>query len=215
MKNSYILNQRKTNIVNNNIYQRNNSNSINQKNTQLTYSLKPKRYNIPKDVVPYKIFKNLISISKHNFPSMPKTVNLRLSELDNRSKIVYQIKNFVEKHNLNITSYFFSVYLMDQLLAKKINLTIDKLGFGSILLTTKFIEIDGKLPSIQSYIKYILNRRITSKEIIEIENECLKKLNHNLTLPQPINFLNIFLLNGIVFNTDENDNKKKNITSAI
>ena len=215
MKNSYILNQRKTNIANNNIYQRNNSNSINQKNTQLTYSLKPKRYNIPKDVVPYKIFKNLISISKHNFPSMPKTVNLRLSELDNRSKIVYQIKNFVEKHNLNITSYFFSVYLMDQLLAKKINLTIDKLGFGSILLTTKFIEIDGKLPSIQSYIKYILNRRITSKEIIEIENECLKKLNHNLTLPQPINFLNIFLLNGIVFNTDENDNKKKNITSAI
>ena len=39
---------------------------------------------------------------------------------------------------------------MDQLLAKKINLNIDKLGFGCLLLGTKFIEIDGKLPSMQS-----------------------------------------------------------------
>ena len=98
---------------------------------------------------------------------------------------------------------------MDQLLAKKINLNIDKLGFGCLLLGTKFIEIDGKLPPMQSYLKYILNRRISLKEIIEIESICLKKLEYHLSFPQPINFLNIFLLNGIVFNTDENDTKKK------
>ena len=146
---------------------------------------------------------------------MPKIVKLKLSEQDNRSKIVYQIKNFVEQNNLNITTYFYSVYLMDQLLAKKVNLSFEKLGLGSILLGTKFLEIDGKLPSMESYLKYTLNRRISSKEIIEIENICLKQLDHNLNLPQPINFLNIFLLNGIVFNTDESDNKKKNITSSI
>ena len=213
IKNSYY--QRKTYTGNNISLARNSSNSIEQRQQQLTYSLKPKRYNIPKDVVPYQIFKNLLLISKKYFPSMPKIVNLKLSEQDNRSKIVYQIKNFIENHNLNITSYFFSVYLMDQLLAKKINLSLEKLGFGCLLLATKFIEIDGKLPSMQSYIKYILNRRITAKEIIEIEIICLENLNHNLSFPQPINFLNIFLLNGIVFNTDENDNKKKNITCSI
>ena len=69
---------------------------------------------------------------------------------------------------------------MEQLLAKKINLNIDKLGFGCLLLGTKFIEIDGKLPSMQSYLKCILNRRISLKEIIEIENICLKKLDHHL-----------------------------------
>jgi len=215
MKNSFTSNQKRS-YVNNNSNQRNSSNSINQHQTQLTYSLKPKRYiNIPKDVVPYKIFQILLFNSKKYFPSMPKIVNLKLSEQDNRSKIVYQIKNFVEKNNLNITTYFFSVYLMDQLLAKKVNLSFEKLGLGSILLGTKFLEIDGKLPSMESYLKYTLNRRISSKEIIEIENICLKQLDHNLNLPQPINFLNIFLLNGIVFNTDESDNKKKNITSSI
>ena len=214
MKNSFNLNQRKS-YTTTSIFQRNSSSSINQRQTQLTYSLKPKRYNIPKDVVPYDIFINLLKVSKKYFPSIPKIVNLKPNEQDNRSKIVYQIKNFIEKYNLNITSYFYTVYLMDQLLAKKINLNIDKLGFGCLLLGTKFIEIDGKLPPMQSYLKYILNRRISLKEIIEIESICLKKLEYHLSFPQPINFLNIFLLNGIVFNTDENDNKKKNITCSI
>ena len=203
MKNSFYLNQRKS-YTTTSIFQRNSSSSINQRQSQLTYSLKPKRYNIPKDVVPFDIFKNLLLVSKKYFPSIPKIVNLKPNEQDNRSKIVYQIKNFIEKYNLNITSYFYTVYLMDQLLAKKINLNIDKLGFGCLLLGTKFIEIDGKLPSMQSYLKYILNRRI-----------CLKKLEYHLSFPQPINFLNIFLLNGIVFNTDENDSKKRNITCSI
>ncbi len=214
MKNSFYLNQRKS-YTTTSIFQRNSSSSINQRQSQLTYSLKPKRYNIPKDVVPYDIFKQLLLVSKKYFPTIPKIVNLKPNEQDNRSKIVYQIKNFVEKNNLNITTYFFSVYLMDQLLAKKVNLSFEKLGLGSILLGTKFLEIDGKLPSMESYLKYTINRRISSKEIIEIENICLKKLDHNLILPQPVNFLNIFLLNGIVFNTDESDNKKKNITSSI
>ena len=214
MKNSFNLNQRKS-YTTTSIFQRNSSSSINQRQSQLTYSLKPKRYNIPKDVVPFDIFKNLLLVSKKYFPSIPKIVNLKPNEQDNRSKIVYQIKNFIEKYNLNITSYFYTVYLMDQLLAKKINLNIDKLGFGCLLLGTKFIEIDGKLPPMQSYLKYILNRRISLKEIIEIESICLKKLEYHLSFPQPINFLNIFLLNGIVFNTDENDTKKKSISCSI
>ncbi len=40
---------------------------------------------------------------------MQKILNSKLSE--QHSKIVYQVKNFIEK---NIISDFFSVYLMDQ-----------------------------------------------------------------------------------------------------
>ena len=40
---------------------------------------------------------------------MQKILNLKLSEQDKHSKIVYQVKNFIEK---NIKSDFFSVYLM-------------------------------------------------------------------------------------------------------
>ena len=36
---------------------------------------------------------------------------------------------------------------MPQFLSKKINLSLDKLAFGCLLLATQFIEIDGKLPS--------------------------------------------------------------------
>ena len=135
IKNSYY--QRKTYTGNNISLARNSSSSIEQRQQQLTYSLKPKRYNIPKDVVPYQIFKNLLLISKKYFPSMPKIVNLKLSEQDNRSKIVYQIKNFIENHNLNITSYFFSVYLMDQLLAKKNKFIFRKIRFWMLIISNK------------------------------------------------------------------------------
>ena len=99
MKNSFYLNQRKS-YTTTSIFQRNSSNSINQMQSQLTYSLKPKIYNIPKDVVPYDIFKQLLLVSKKYFPTIPKIVNLKPNEQDNHSKIVYQIKNFIEKYNL-------------------------------------------------------------------------------------------------------------------
>jgi hypothetical protein len=46
---------------------------------------------------------------------MQKILNSKLSEQDKHSKIVYQVKNFIEKKN----QIFFSVYLMAQLLSKK------------------------------------------------------------------------------------------------
>jgi hypothetical protein len=115
------------------------------------------------------------------------------------------MKNFINNYKLNPNSFYFSVYFMDKLLEKKINLNLEKIAIGSLLLSVKFNDIDGKIPRSSLFKKILIStEKISSKELNDIEIECLKNLNYYLSEPQPLYFLNIFLLNGIIFNNDFN-----------
>ena len=188
------------------------NNSTNHK-IQL-YSLKPQRFTIPKDVNPLFIFQNLINEINQIFPSMSKKISLSSNSNQIRTNLIKNIKNFIEKYKLSQKNFFFTVYLFDKLLTKKINLDIEKIALGCLILSIKFNDIDGNIPKIKNFCEILIkNKNLSINEIKKIEIFCLNKLDYNLNFPQPINFLDIYLLNGIIFNNDEKNNNK--ISSSI
>ena len=204
IKNNFSLCSHSTNI--------NSNDSTNPKN-QL-YSLKPQRFTIPKDINPLNIFQNLINETNQIFPSMSKKISLSTNSNQIRSNLIENIKKFIEKYKLSQKNFFFSVYLFDKLLTKKINLDMEKIALGCLILSIKFNDIDGNIPKMKNFCEILIkNKNLSINEIKKIEIFCLKKLNCNLSFPQPINFLDIFLLNGIIFNNDEKNNNK--ISSSI
>ena len=204
IQNNFSVFSHSTNVTSNN--------SANLKN-QL-YSLKPQRFTIPKDVNPLFIFQNLINEINQIFPSMSKKISLSTNSNQIRSNLIKNIKNFIEKYKLSQKNFFFSVYLFDKLLTKKINLDMEKIALGSLILSIKFNDIDGNIPKIKNFCEILIkNKNLSINEIKKIEIFCLNKLDYNLSFPQPINFLDIFLLNGIIFNNDEKNNNK--ISSTI
>jgi hypothetical protein len=173
------------------------------------YSLKPQRFTIPKDVNPLFIFQNLINEINQIFPSMSKKISLSTNSNQIRTNLIKNIKNFIEKYKLSQKNFFFTVYLFDKLLTKKINLDIEKIALGCLILSIKFNDIDGNIPKIKNFCEILIkNKNLSINEIKKIEIFCLNKLDYNLNFPQPINFLDIYLLNGIIFNNDEKNNNK-------
>ena len=78
----------------------------------------------------------------------------------------------------------------------------------------KFIDIDGTTPTMFHFKDICENNRLTVKELINIEIECIKKLDYILTFPTPNSFIQVFLVNGIVFNIDMKGNSNS-ISSLI
>ena len=104
--------------------------------------------------------------------------------------------------------FYYSVHLTDIFLSKKIKLKIHVIGNGTLILSVKFLEIDGHLPHLNKFQEILkTNQKMTLKRIIEIELYCLQTLEYKLRIPEPYIFINIILINGIIFNTDS---KKEN-----
>ena len=185
-----------------NSYQKVSDNNNNQKKSSNLYSLKPQRLSIPKDVSTFSIFKTLLKEVNCNFPTMQKKIDLTHILLKNRLNIILKMKDFIIRYRLSSNSFFVAIYIMDSLIAKRLQLPIDKIGIGALVLAVKFIEIDGKMPSMNKFVDFMNNPSFTLNELIKIEIECLKKLNYVITMPNPIHFIQLFLVNGILFNTD-------------
>ena len=186
------------------------------KKTQNICSLKTQKYNIPKDVYIFETYQNMLKEVDLIFPSMPKKVDLNPIEKKIRKDIIFQMRNFLIKFKLNQLCLFHSIYLMDKLLAKKIKMNIIELGITCLLISVKFIDIDGNIPPIKYFLEILkpTNQKISKKDLINLEIKCLKTLNYKLSIPQPIDFINLILMNGIVFNTDILESKIK-LNSSI
>ena len=193
------------------------------------YALKPQKYRINIETIPKEIYNNMLIDVNNVFPAMPKKIDLNNYGNKLRYYVIQSIINLIEKYKLNRKILFFSIYLMDKLLAKKLQFDIETIGLGVFIISCKFLEIDGQIPNVKIFLDYynyinirnnnthnsINFKKITLKEINYVEIKCLKKLDYNLRVPQPINFINILLINGIVFTTDKNDNKNNKINGHI
>ena len=200
MINRYQNSNKKQNLQNSN--QKASDNANNQKKSSNLYSLKPQRLSIPKDVSTFSIFKTLLREVNSNFPTMQKKIELTHILLKNRLNIILKMKDFIIRYRLSSNSFFVAIYIMDSLIAKRIQLPIDKIGLGALVLSVKFTEIDGKMPPMNKFVDFMNNSSFTLNDLIKIEIECLKKLNYVITMPNPIHFIQLFLVNGILFNTD-------------
>ena len=182
--------------------------NIYYKKTQNICSLKTQKYNIPKDVYIFDTYQNMLKEIDLIFPAMPKKVDLNTIEKKMRKDMIQQMKNFLHKYRLNQICLYYSIYIMDKLLAKRIKLNVNEVAVTSLLISIKFLDIDGHIPPINHFLELLKNnQKISIKELSILEIECLKKLNYKLSIPQPIDFINLILMNGIVFNTDVSESK--------
>ena len=185
----------------------------NNNNFQYFCSLKTPKYNLPKDISVINIYKTVLKESDKIFSGMPKKIDLSYLENKNRREIIIQIKNFLNRYRMNQWCFYYSVYLIDILLSKKIKLKIHEIGIGALILSVKFLEIDGHLPHLNKFQEILkTNQKMTLKRIIEIELYCLQTLEYKLRIPEPYIFINIILINGIIFNTDS---KKRKLSGSI
>ena len=186
------------------------SSAASSKSSPSLYSLKPQRLMVPKDVSPILIFQQMLKEVKESGNKVPKRLEIAQFLLKTRGNLIQKIRNFILKFRLSANSFFLAIYYMDILLAKRINLSIDKIALGALILSVKFNDIDGKSPSICKFKNFNDNYTFQVNEMLKIEIECIKRLNYTLTYPHSIHFIQLLILNGIVFNTDIKDNNAIN-----
>ena len=178
-------------------------NQTSNSSKKLQKSFKPQKYNLPKDIPPLSPYKIMVKKLKETFNSMPNKVELQKSDIIIRKELILEMNHFIKKYRLNPNSLFHCIYIMDTLLAMKINLNLEKIAIGSLLLSIKFNDLDGRIPPSKRFEQILIStHKMDSTELHLIEIKILKILDYNLSQPQPLYFINIFLLNGIIFNND-------------
>ena len=170
---------------------------------QLIVSLKPHGFAFPKDITIQTIYHTL----KHKLnPSLQKKIDLTNPTLKTRFTTLSKIRLFLAKYKLKPDSFYLAAFLLDTLLTKKLKLPIDKIGLGALIIAVKFTDIDGKTP-VMSMFREVLDYTISLRELASIETECIKKLSYDLLTPHPFSFIQLFLVYGILFNSDKENGK--------
>ena len=188
-------NQKKNNSERSSIYLR----RYKKENSLEAYPIKPSKNIIPKDINLPKIFK----ILKSSTNSINKESSIY--NINNRKKILYKIKEFIYKHNIENKIYFKAIVLFDILLIKNKSFKIlsnEELALGALILSVKFNYIENKMISMKKYLDVYDDKIYTLQRLLNIERICLKMVNYYLNYKTPICFLEFFLLNGFIFNID-------------
>ena len=171
------------------------------------YPIKPFQNIIPKDINLQKIFtiqRTSSQIINKRFSSL---FNSTISNTNNtnRIKILNKVKEFILRYHLDYKIYYKMIILYDTLLieneAKKL-LTNEDIALGALVLSVKFNYIENKMISMKKFLNLYDNKIYTLEKIIRIERICLYMSKYYLNYNTPMCFLEFFLINGIIFNTD-------------
>ena len=193
--------------------------NLNQKYKQC-FSVKPSLYIMPKDIILKDIFYNSIKYCNIYTKKFNSYNNNNSSDID-RKYIFDKIKKFITINNINHKIYTKTIYLYDYLLFEKErisknnkkyanfcslpNLSIALIAF---ILMFKFNFVENKMISLKKFVKNFeeKNEKITFNNVCEMEILALQLLNYNLTFLTPFSFMELFLLNGIIFSDDHINN---------
>ncbi len=176
--------------------------------SKVTCSIKPIIYENPKDLNIKSIFYNMILLLKNeNYLNYYKKLNN--NEKTIRTSFLKIMKQFIISNKINNRISLLSIYIYDILIKKNNNeLTLEQLGLGALILVTKFFYEKDTLIHNNNFKNFNLNSKDYSfKDLSLLEIKCLQILNYNLNYINPINFLDLFFLNGIIF-TSDNLNKE-------
>ena len=177
--------------------------------------IKPTENIIPKDLNLQKIFtimlKSSQELSKTYSPSIMKNtyanifLNININNIS-RKTILRKIRDFFLFHNIDYKIYFKAILLYDIITIenekKKLFLSLEDIAIGSLILSIKFNFDENKMFSMKKYWQFYGEQNYTLNDIIDIERKAIKTINYFLNLTTPMCFLEFFLLNGIIYNTD-------------
>ena len=188
----------------------------NKKNEKF-YSVKPYLYMMPKDIKLRDIFYTSIKSSKLYI----KKYNLNNNTTNNgnidREYIFKKIKKFIMINRINYNIFSKTIFLYDLLnfeiekesmknkkLSKFCSLQNMSIALIAFILTLKFNYVENKVISLKKILRNFEERNgyIKFNKVCEMEIMALKLINYNLTFQTPFSFMELFLINGILFSED-------------
>ena len=181
------------------------------------YPIKPKENIIPKDLNLQKIFANMMKssqdFSKIYSPLIIKNIYSKFTLNSNndisRKNNLIKIRDFFLFYNINYKIYFKTILLYDIISleneTKHLLSSKEEIALGSLILSIKFYYNENKMFSFKKFLMLYGEKVYSLKEMISIERRALKTINYFLNFTTPMCFLELFLLNGIIYNIDNVD----------
>ena len=179
------------------------------------YSVKPISYIMPKDIILKDIFQNSMRIYKAKEKYYFNSNNNNEGNI-NRKQILSRIKKIILDKKINYDIYIKTIYLYDLLLLKKENASIKiknkfkkffqaqniLIALTAFVLILKFNHSENKMIRMKKLLQNLDDLDITLQDLYEMEISALKLIDYDLSFHSPYSFMELFLINGIIFNED-------------
>ena len=162
--------------------------------------------------------RNLCNIEKNNF-IINSNFKLTQSLISIRKKTVNKMKNYIKKSKYSNSCLFLSVFFFDYIiLNERINLIhkLEQIAIGCIILGIKFIENINYICNLK-HLQYLYEgaSSFSREQLKKFEINSLLKLNYHLQKISFYEIIHFFLINGILFNSDLNNNNNKKINFKV
>ena len=181
--------------------------------------IKPTQNAIPKDLNLQSIFTNMLQSSQtlnKSYPIPYKThiyQNTNLSSNRNtninsftRKSLLKSIYDFFSFFHIDHKIFFKTILLYDMISIenekKKLLSSMEEIALGAMIISIKFNYIENKMFSMKKFLQFYGEQVFSLSEIIDIERKALQTINYFLNFTTPMCFLEFFLINGIIYNTD-------------
>ena len=169
--------------------------------TYIPCTIKPNYLLIPRDVNIIEILSTINNDLKEQI-SLNYYKQLTQREKTRRRIFVDAIKNFIQINRIKDSIIYPSIYLYDILIKNNDTpLSLEKLSLGALILSVKFNYCASYRYSNKKY-SYYNFKDYSSEELNEIELTCLSLIDYNFFYINPLVYLELFFINGIVFTTD-------------
>ena len=195
-------------------YQKNNNSQLKNKYDFNTIkNPKNQNYNIIKEIetYPLELFINLLN------KTMKKTKTNITKSLNPKRQI--SIEKLIKiKKNFNISNKIIhlSIFLMDIILEKtKLISKTEQILLICLILSIKFLHNQTELPYFHEIQILWKSTYLSFDNIKNLEIFCLEKVNYDLNIITPVDFLQYFECKGIIFYDDINDKNINYINKRI
>ena len=180
--------------------------------TEKYYSVKPSIYTIPKDINLKDIFQQEKKTYKDKI-KIYSCYHINDDTNENRKQIFSKIKKIIEDKRVNFDIYIKTIYLYDLICIKKECVGSefkDKfkstpnilIALTAFILIMKFNYVESKMTRLKKILEYFGDIDIHLKDIYEMEIFILKLIDYELSFQTPLSYLELLLINGIVFSED-------------
>ena len=180
--------------------------------TEKYYSVKPSIYTIPKDINLKDIFQQEKKTYKNKI-RLYSYYHVNDDTNENRKQIFSKIKKIIEDKRVNFDIYIKTIYLYDLICIKKEYVESefkDKfkstpnilIALTAFILIMKFNYVESKMTRLKKILEYFGDFDIHLKDIYEMEIFILKLIDYELSFQTPLSYLELLLINGIVFSED-------------
>ena len=180
--------------------------------TEKYYSVKPSIYTIPKDINLKDIFQQEKKTYKDKI-KIYSCYHINDDTNENRKQIFSKIKKIIEDKRVNFDIYIKTIYLYDLICIKKEYVESefkDKfkstpnilIALTAFILIMKFNYVESKMTRLKKILEYFGDIDIHLKDIYEMEIFILKLIDYELSFQTPLSYLELLLINGIVFSED-------------